>query len=128
MKMANCRSERVRGVDRQLAAEAQQRRNHHLYLLFSCVAVAYHRGLDLNGGILMNGQAPSRSGENGYAARLTELECALRVSREKNPLDANTIRIIGINRFLKAAVNAFQPSRLPLSACCSDRAMRQMDQ
>ena len=76
----------------------------------------------------MNCQAPSRSSENGYAARLTELERALRVSREKNPLDANTIRIIGIDHFLKAAVNALQPSRLPLSARRNHRAMRQMDQ
>ena len=92
------------------------------------MAVAYHRSLDLNCGILMNCQTPSCSRKNGYAPRLAKLERALRVARKKNPLDANTIRIRGIDDFLKAAVNALQPSRLPLSARRNHRAMRQMDQ
>jgi hypothetical protein len=96
--------------------------------VFGCVAVAYHRRLDLNCGILMNRQTPSRSSKNGYAACLAELQRALRVSRKKDPLDANTIRIIGINHFLEAAVNALQPSCLPLSARRNHRAMRKMDQ
>jgi hypothetical protein len=76
----------------------------------------------------MNYQAPSRRSKNGHAACLPELERALRVSRKKNPLDANTIRIIGIDHFLKAAVNSLQPSCLPVNTRRNDRAMRQMDQ
>jgi hypothetical protein len=75
----------------------------------------------------MNCQTPSRGRENGYATRLAKLQRALRVARKKNPLDANTIRIIGFNYFLEAAVNPLQPSRLPVNTRGNHRAMRQMD-
>jgi hypothetical protein len=99
-----------------------------LHLLFGCVAITYDRGFDLNCGILMNCQTPSRSSKNGYTPRLAELERTLRVSRKKNPLDAHTIRIIGIDHFLETAVNALETSRLPVNTRRDHRAMRQMDQ
>src|SRR2546422_6679018 len=57
MGMADRASERIGGVGRRVARQGEQAPHHVLHLLFSGVAVADHRLLDLERGVLRDREA-----------------------------------------------------------------------
>src|SRR5881628_2127014 len=80
MGMADRASERIGSVGRRVARQGEQAAHHVLHLLFSGVAVADHRLLDLERGVLRDREAGEHRCADGRAARLPERERRLRIA------------------------------------------------
>src|SRR5439155_511954 len=74
-------------VGRRVARQGEQAPHHVLHLLFSGVAVADHRLLDLERGVLRDREAGEHRGADGRAARLPERERRLRIGVDEHYLD-----------------------------------------
>ena len=79
MRMADRAGEGISGIGRWVAGKREQPAHHVLDLLLACMAIAYHRLLDLEGCVLRDGKAGEDRSTDGRAACLPEGKRRLRI-------------------------------------------------
>src|SRR5437763_1394002 len=111
MGMADRASERIGGVGRRVAGQGEQAPHHVLHLPLSGVAVADHRLLDLERGVLRDRQAGEHRCADRRAARLPERERRLRIGVDEHYLDRDLARGVRRDDAVQPLEDRFQPGR-----------------
>lgn len=87
--MTERHGKRVGGICSGLARKSQQLLDHQLHLLLLRGASAHDSKLDLPGSIFVDPRLPGERATQGRAARLSQLEGAVRVAMHEHPLDGD---------------------------------------
>ena len=109
MRVADRARERVGRVGRGIARQREQAPHHVLHLLLGGVAVADHRLLDLQRGVLGDRQAGEHRGADRGAARLAERERRLRVGVDEHLLDRDLAGRVRGDDLVQTFEDRFQP-------------------
>ena len=108
MSMTNGRRERVGRVGTHGAANAQERTDHPLHLLLGCAAVADYGHLDFGRRIFRHPETMLGCRQQCDAARLSKLQRALGVAREKHLLETHSRRLLTLDDFPQSAIDQAQ--------------------
>ena len=107
MAVTKCRGQRIRGIRRRFALQAEQRGHHMLNLRFRCGAAADNRLFDFPGSILKYGNLECEGRAQGSGASLAEFQCTHGVAMHENTLDDDGIRTVFSDDFSDGA--KYQP-------------------
>jgi hypothetical protein len=108
MRMADGAGERIGGIGGGVAGQREQALHHVLDLLLGGVAIADHRLLHLQGGVLGHRQPGEHRGANRRAARLAERQGRLGIRVHEDLLHRHLHRSVRGDHFLQAFEDRLQ--------------------